>query len=211
MTVTLDVTKRTAGDGRLADTIPGVVYGPKQESVPLAIDARVMAKTLEEAGESTIITLKGLDKEVEVLIHDVAFNAEKGGIEHVDFYAIEVGKELTTHVAIEFINEAPAEKTGATVNKILHDVEVTCKPNDLPAHFEVDLSVLVDENSQIHVSDIKLPTGVKIENDPEDVVANVAAAREEEPEEAVEAVDMDAIEVESKGKEDTAEGGEEAK
>jgi large subunit ribosomal protein L25 len=199
MTLTLDVNKRAEGNGRSVDTVPGVVYGPKQPPISLVINARTMAKVLEEAGESTIITLKGLDQEVEVLIHDVAFNAERGGIEHIDFYAIERGKELTTNVALEFINEAPAEKTGATVNKVLHDVEVTCRPSDLPSHLDVDISVLVDEDSQIRVSDLKLPTGVKIENDPEDVVVNVIAAREEEEEDVAE-VDMDSIEVEAKGK-----------
>lgn len=200
MTITLDVAKRE----RKAEpgTIPGVVYGPKQESVPLSIDARTFEKTLQEAGESTIIVLKGLDEDIEVLVHDVAFNPTRGGIEHVDFYAIERGKELTTNVALEYTGEAPVEKTGATVNRVLHDVEVTCRPSNLPAHIAVDLSVLTDTEAQIRVADLTVPEGVTIGNDPEEIVANVAAAREEEPEETA-AVDMDAIEVEGKGKEET--------
>ena len=202
MTVSLEVTKR---EGKAAaGTVPGVVYGPKQDPISLAINKQTFEKTLQNAGESTIITLSGLDEEIEVLVHDVSFNAQRGGVEHVDFYAIERGKELTTNVPLEFIGEAPAEKNGATVNRILHDVEVTCRPSVLPSSIEVDLSVLVDEQSQINVSDLSVSDDVKIENDPEDVVANVAAAREEEPEEAPEAVDMDAVEVAGK------EGGDDA-
>jgi large subunit ribosomal protein L25 len=202
MTVTLDVTKREKGTARTSGVTPGIVYGPKQEPVSLAVNAQVFEKILHDAGESTIITLKGLGNDIEVLIHDVAFNAEKGGVEHVDFYAIERGKELTTNVGLEFIGEAPVEKTGATINKVLHDIEVTCRPKDLPSHIDVDVTVLVGEDSEIRVEDLIIPEGVKVENDPEDIVANVSAAREEEPEPETESVDMDAIEVEGKGKGD---------
>lgn len=199
MTTSLNVTKREKDAARIEGTVPGVVYGPKQEPISFSVDARTFEKTLREAGESTIITLTGLDEDIEVLVHDVAFNARRGGIEHVDFYAIERGKELTTSVALEFIGEAPAEKDGSSVNRVLHDVEVTCRPSDLPSHIEVDISVLVDAESQIRVEHLSIPEGVTIGNDPEEVVANVSAARAEEPEESVEAataVDMDAVVVE---------------
>ena len=211
MTITLTVEKRgekseSAAALRNKGILPAVVYGPKQEATPLTIDKKTFEKVLKEAGESTIVSLEGLGSVTEVLIHDVAFDAHKGGVTHVDFYAIERGKELTVDVPLEFIGEAPVEKAGATANKVLHEIEVTCRPSNLPSHIDVDISVLVDEESVIHIKDLNIPEGVKVENDPEDVVVNVSAAREEEPEEVVE-VDMDAIEVEQKGK-DEGEGGD---
>ena len=204
MTTNLEVTKRTASASavRKEEQIPGVVYGPKQESISISIDKRLFEKTLHEAGESTIISLEGLGEAIEVLIHDVAFNAEKGGVEHVDFYAIERGKELTTNVALEFIGEAPVEKNGATVNKILHELEVTCRPSDLPSNIEVDISGLTEDTSEIRIADLAIPEGVTVENDAEEVVVNVFAARVAEPEPESETVDMDSVEVEGKGKEE---------
>lgn len=202
MTIKLEVTKRESGASREDGVVPAVVYGPKQEATPISVPARSLEKTLAEAGESTIITLSGLDEEIEVLVHDVAFNHAKGGLEHVDFYAIERGKELTTNVALAYVGEAPAEKGGASVNKIMHDVEVTCRPSALPSEIEVDLSVLVDEAAAIRVTDLTLPEGVTINNEAEDVVVNIVAARAEESEDAPEAVDMGAVEVEAKGKEE---------
>lgn len=209
MTVKLEVKKRE-GKGaasRKAGRVPGVVYGPKQEPIKLSVDAMTFEKTLHEAGEATIINLEGLGGEpLEVLIHDVAFNAARGGVEHVDFYAIERGKELTTHVPLEFIGEAPAAKGGATVTKALQELEITCRPSDLPSHIDVDISVLVDNESQIKIADLTIPSGVTVEGDPEWVVATVSAAREEEPETSeAEAVDMAAVAVEKKGKEEEAE------
>jgi large subunit ribosomal protein L25 len=207
MTVKLEVAKREgkAKSARAQGNIPAVVYGPKQEPVSIAIPKSVFEKLFREAGESTVINLVGLGDEMEVLIHDVSFNAAKGGVEHVDFYAIEKGKEITVHVPIEFVGEAPATKQGGSLTKVLHEVEVTCKPSALPQHLTVDVSSLDDFEKQIHVADIEVPKGIKIENDPQEVVALVQEVKEE-PEETP-AVDMEAVEVESKGKTE----GEEAK
>lgn len=209
MTISLAVTKRDdskkLGALRAAGDMPGVVYGPKQEPITIAMSQKDFDKVLEEAGESTIVELTGLEKPIEVLIKDVDFDPAKRGYRHVDFYAIERGKEMTVNVPLEFIGVAPAEKSGVgTVTKVLHEIEVTCRPSLLPAEIEVDLSVLVDEESIIHVSDLKVAEGVVIENEGDETVAVVSVAKEE-VDEAPAAVDMSSIEVEEKGKKDDEE------
>ena len=201
MTVKLDVTKRTSSAKAVRNegNIPAIVYGPKQEPISISVSKAIFEKTLKDAGESTVINLAGLGEEMEVLIHDVAFNPAKGGVEHVDFYAIEKGKEITVDIPLEFIGEAPATKNGGVLTKVLHEVEVTCKPSALPQHITVDVSALDDFEKQIHVKDLVVPNGVTIGNDPEEVVALVQEVKEE-VEAPVAAVDMASIEVEAKGK-----------
>jgi len=203
MTVKLDVIKRTtsAKAVRNEGNIPGVIYGPKQEPISIALSKSVFEKVLKEAGESTVINLVGLGEEIEVLVHDVSFNGAKGGVEHVDFYALEKGKEITVHVPLEFVGEAPATKKGGSLTKVLHEIEITCKPAALPQHIEVDVSSLDDFEKQIHVKDLVIPAGVTVLNDAEEVVALVQEVQDE-PESEVTAVDMAAVEVEAKGKTD---------
>lgn len=204
MTTKLTVKKRVLGKDALSvradGEIPAVVYGPKYKTVSLSVNRKEFTKLFEDAGESTIIQLEGLDEEAEVLVHDVSFDPVKGGVLHVDFYAIEKGKEINTSVPLEFIGEAPVTKQGSTVNKILHEVEITCRPSALPQHIDVDISTLIDDESHILVSDLVLPDGVTVDNNQEDVIANVSAVREEEEETPAE-IDMSEIEVEGKGKE----------
>ena len=188
----------SADSVRAAGKIPAVVYGPKQEPLPIAVDYNTFEKLFREAGESTIIELQGLDDKIEVLVKDLTFNAKKGGIDHADFYAIERGKEITTNVALHYVGEAPVEKSGATVNKVLYEVTVTCRPSALPSHIDVDISSIESEEDHLTVADLPVPEGVTIDNDPEDVVLTVSAARDFE----AEAPDMDAIEEEAKGKEE---------
>lgn len=204
MTATLHIEKRELrgkqlGKLRKEGKLPGVIYGPKHEAMAITLDKIAFEKVFRGAGESSIITLEGVGESAEVLVHEVAFDAERGGLTHVDFYAIEKGKEITVHVAIEFVGEAPAVKLGGSLTKVLHEIEVTCKPAALPQHFTVDVSSLDDFEKQIHVKDLIVPAGVKIENDADEVIALVQEVKEE-AETEVTAIDMDAIETEEKGK-----------
>ncbi len=210
MTFTLEVTKREERGKateklRAAGKIPAVVYGPKEPATPVTMDAMAFERVFKEAGESSIISIIGLDGKKDVLVQDVSVDPLRGEIIHVDFYAIEQGKELTLDVPLVFVGEAPALKLGGTLTKVMHEIEVTCAANKLPKEIEVNVALLVDMESQIHIKDLVLPEGVRTEDDPEDVVALIQAVVEE-VEAPVEAVDMDAVEVEKKGK--TEEEGE---
>ncbi|MCR4285730.1 MAG: 50S ribosomal protein L25 [Candidatus Kaiserbacteria bacterium] len=203
MTFTLTVETRTVQGKKLAQLrdagkLPAVMYGPKEASTLLTVDRVAFEKLFKQTGESSVIVLEGLDSSKEVLVHEVAFDALRGGITHVDFYALEAGKEITVDVPLTFVGEAPALKLGGNLTKVLHEVEVTCTPANLPKEIIVDVSVLDDFEKQIHVSDLVVPKGVVIENDVTEVVALVQAVAEEKEVETV--IDMSAIEVEKKGK-----------
>lgn len=207
MTFTLEATPRTASAKKVAalradGNLPGVVYGPKQAPLAVTLAKGAFDKVLKEAGESSVVTITGLEKPIDVLIHDVAFDPRKGGIIHVDFYAIEKGKKLTVDVPLNFIGEAPALKLGGTLTKVIHEVEVEAAAADLPKTINVDISALVDLGSQIHIGDLQVPSGVIIKGSPDEVVVLVQEVKEEAD---APVLDMSAIEVEKKGKtEDSA-------
>lgn len=204
MTITLKVENRTEKRKRLkrlrqSGRLPAVVYGAKEAATPLSLDSREFERAFKEAGESSVLVLSGAGDDKEVLIHEVSFDPVKGDIRHVDFYAVEKGKEVTVHVPLSFVGEAPAVKLGGSLTKALHELEVTGKPSALPHEIEVDVSTLNTFEDHIRVQDLALPAGIKAENDPEETVAVVTEVKEEPVEET--AVDMSAIEVEQKGKE----------
>ncbi len=203
MTFTLQATARTLRGKqtkalRTSGQLPAVIYGPKEPSTAISIDRIAFEKLFKETGESSIITITGIGGNKDVLVHDVSFDARRGGVIHVDFYAIEAGKELEVEVPLHFVGEAPAIKLGGTLTKVLHEVEVVCEPSKLPKEIIVDVVSLDTLDAQIHVSDLVVPAGVTIKNDPEEVVALVQAVEEEVV--APQEVDMAAIEVEKKGK-----------
>lgn len=183
MTITLQVAKRDMAMStkavRAAQQLPAVVYGPKQSNESITVEKGVFEKLFKTAGESTIIQLTGLAKPIDVLVHSVDFSPTQGGIMHVDFYAVEKGKAITAHVGLEFTGESEVEKKGGLISKVLHEVEVTCMPEVLPAHITVDISVLTEFDQKIHVSDLVIPKGVVIENPADEVVLVTSAPRVE--------------------------------
>ncbi len=204
MTVTLPIEARVTtkqGVIDLKNHIPGIVYGPQQTPVPIVVNRKEFEKIFKVAGESTVIELSGLPKPVSVLVKDVSFAPTKGGIVHVDFYALEKGKEIVTHVPLHFVGEAPVTKLGGVVNKVLHEVTVSCQATDLPAHIDVDLSSLANAEARLTIADIATPSGVRIVGLAEEVVAVIEMITEEP--EATSLTASEAVTgVDSKGKDE---------
>lgn len=201
MTTKVAIAARTAGQALPEGHIPAVVYGPKQEPVSISLEEKVFDKIRREAGESTIVELSGLAEPIEVLIKEVDFDPVKLRMLHVDFYAFERGKDMTTTVVIELVGEAPAEKNNiGSVTKVLQEITVTCRPSALPSHIDVDISGMIDADSKITVADLPVLEGVVYEAEPEETVAVVSVAKEEVDEDPEE-VDMDEVAVEGAKKE----------
>ncbi|HQU08019.1 MAG: hypothetical protein B7X04_03440 [Parcubacteria group bacterium 21-54-25] len=187
---------------RAAARMPAVVYGPKQEATPITLSLKEFEKVLKEAGESSVVALAGISNQpLSVLIHDVDHDPITSIPRHVDFYAIEKGAKVEVAVPLVFAGESPAVKAGANLVKVLHEIEIEAAAADLPHEISVDISVLANINDQIHVRDIALPKGVVLKSDPEEVIVLVQEVQEE-IEVVTETPDMEAIEVEKKGKQE---------
>jgi large subunit ribosomal protein L25 len=179
--------------------IPAVFYGSGKESTAIAVNGVEFKKAYGEAGESTIIALKTPTGTLDALIHDVALDPVIGNPIHVDFYIVAKDHKLEVDVPLEFTGVAPVEKQGGIVMKIMHELRIEALPAKLPSHIVVDLSMLVDMQSNITVGDIKLPDGVKALVAQTETVAGVSLPQKEE-EAVVAPMDLAAIEVEKKGK-----------
>jgi large subunit ribosomal protein L25 len=203
---------------RRENKIPAVLYGKGKESMCLSITEHDYIRLYREAGTSSIVLLdiEG-NGQKNALVQDIQFDPMSGKPMHIDFYEISMTEKLTTSVPLHFVGDSVAviDLSGSLVtNKT--EVEVECLPGDLPHEIEVDISVLVDFEANILVSDIKVPAGVELKEDPEELVATVEEPRSEEElaelDEEIEAPELP--EAEQGGEETPAEDGapaEEAK
>jgi len=204
--LTLQYEARNAGNKKTGKTIPAVFYGPKESSTSISIKESDFKKIWKEAGESTIVVLKNGDTEHEVLIQDVDFHPVTDVARHVDFYVIEKGKKLQVKVPLEFVGVAPAVKDlGGTLVKVLHELEIEAMPKDLPHDIKVDTAKLENLESQILAKDLVLPSGVSLVENPEEVVAAVAVAKEEVEEPAKTIEDIEIVGQKGKKEEEGAE------
>ena len=189
--------KASVSNMRAEGKIPAVVYGPKFANTSIVLNYQEFVRMYNKSGSSTLITLDIDGKMVPVLVHEMDLHPVSNKVNHVDFYAVEAGKKVEASVPLEFVGESAAVKAGAQLVKVLHEIEVEALPENLPRFIEADLSLILTLEDTIHVKDLKLPSGVTTELDPEDVVASVVEYKEEVEQAPI---DLTKIEVEKKGK-----------
>jgi len=171
--------KESAEVLRKQGIVPAVYYGPKEETTPISINAQKLEHLWKEAGETTIITLKGSGEDKDTLIHDAQFHPVTGKLLHVDFYVLEKGKKVKIKVPLEFTGVAPAEKSGNIVVKALYEIEIEVAPQELPHNLPVDISSLVNAGDHIVAKDVKLPPSATLITHPEEIVVSVKEFKEE--------------------------------
>ncbi len=194
---------------REKDLIPAVIYGPSTESQLLFLAKVEFEKVYDKVGESSLIDLTVEDQEmVKALVKEVQFHVTKDKILHVDLYQVDMKKKITTEIPLEFIGSSIAEKEkGALVMKNLDFVDVECLPGDLVDYIEVSLDNLKDFGEAIHIRDLKIPEGMEIFNEEDEVIVSAIEPKQEaEPEPSTE---ESAVSEEEPKKDKTAEKTEE--
>lgn len=188
---------------RRTGLVPAIIYGKKYESLPLQLNLKEFTNLFHEAGSSNLVDLNIDGKSVKTLIHEVQRHPMSNAIIHVDFLKIDMKEKLKTEIPLEFVGETTLviDQEGSLITS-KDAVEVECLPSDLVDHIDVDISVLTDFDMNIKVEDLRIPEGIEILDDPEEVIALVQPPRSEEElaeldEEVVE--DVEAVEVENAG------------
>ncbi len=150
---------------RRAGKVPGIIYGGEAAPQAIEIDHNDLLINLKkEAFHASILSIVLDGKKQQVLLRDTQRHAFKPLILHVDFQRVDATHELHIKVPLHFVNEdtAPGVKlNNGLVNHVITEIDVQCLPKDLPEFIEVDVGEL-DVGASIHLSEIKLPKGVKL-------------------------------------------------
>ena len=156
------VGKGSARAARRAGLIPAVIYGDKKDPVIVTLNERALTKQLHQPGFfSTLIDLEVDGKKHSVLARDVQLHPVTDRPEHVDFLRVSATSTIHVEVPVEFINEdqCPGIKVGGVLNIVRHEVEVSCRPDQMPSSLTLDLTGW-NVGDSIHISAIDLPEGV---------------------------------------------------
>lgn len=146
--------------------VPAVLYGGNEAAQSLEISANELKNHLKtEAFYSHILTLNVGGATQQVVLKDLQRHPVRDNdILHVDLYRILADKPLRRAVPLHFVGAevAPGVKTyGGKIEHILNEVDVECLPKNLPEYISVDCSAL-NVNDTLHLTDLKLPEGVKL-------------------------------------------------
>lgn len=156
--------------------LPGVIYGHKEAVVPIKMNRKQVVTHLNKGVHLFELSLDGRPENV--LIKDVQYDALGIDVLHVDFTRVDLNERVTLTLALELKGEPKGEKEGAVLQQVMNELEVECLVTEIPERIVQDVSHM-EKDSVLHVSDLKLPPGVKVLNDAEQIVAQVREIREE--------------------------------
>ena len=174
---------------RRQGVIPGVLYGPTIDSIPLQIEWTMLRPALREAGASQLIEMSISGETHNALVRAVQRDPLKGDVLHIDFYRVRMDVAIRTEVPLVTVgSDERIVELGGIVAQEMTSVEVECLPGDLPAQIEVDLSVLEEVGDSILVNQIVVGEGVTLMANEDDVVISSSYPRQivEEEEEGLE-------------------------
>ncbi|MYD76244.1 MAG: 50S ribosomal protein L25/general stress protein Ctc [Gammaproteobacteria bacterium] len=145
--------------------VPAVLYGGGKPNISIAINHDVLFHSLEEERfHSAVIIINTDGVKEQAILRDVQRHPHRANILHADFQRVDQSKPIVMTMPIHFEGEEECVGVridGGMLSHLMNTVEVTCLPKDLPERIEVDVSEL-RKNESLHLSDIRLPSGVEM-------------------------------------------------
>ena len=155
--------KGAARAERRAGRVPGVIYGNNQPPQPISVDdAELRQRILAGRFLTTIFDIDLDGKKHRVIPRDFHLDPVKDFPIHVDFMRLGEGATIRVSVPLRILKAetAPGVKRGGTVNIVTHAIDLECAVDNIPQFIEADVGLLEISHS-LHLSDVKLPAGVK--------------------------------------------------
>jgi large subunit ribosomal protein L25 len=127
------------------------------------------------------------------IVKDIQLDPVTDDVVHVDFQLLHKGEEIEIEVPVVLVGaeNAPAVRAGGLIEILTHTLAVRAKPQNIPAHIEIDASNL-QLGDVVHVKDVKAENFTIVE-DPDMPIVTVlterggpAASKEEEESETAE-------------------------
>lgn len=164
---------------RRAGKVPAVLYGHKQESLPLAVPADQLDAVIRHG--SRLVDLRGAVRQ-SALIRELQWDTWGTHVLHVDLARVSAEELVEVRVAVELRGEAPGVKLGGMIEQLMHEVNIQCPAAAVPDKLELSINELT-LGGQITIGQLPLPAGARVLGDPDAIVVQcveVTAPPEEE-------------------------------
>ena len=168
---------------REAGFLPGVIYGHKQDVIPVTLPKKEVVGHLNHGAHLFDLSLNGQSEKV--LVKEVQYDHLGLDVLHVDFARVNLDETVEVTVPIELRGTPKGEADGGVLQQILSEIEVECRVTDIPESIRHNVAELA-LNDVLHVKDIHWPAGVRPLQDEDAIVATVKEIVETAPTEAVE-------------------------
>ncbi len=162
--------------------VPIVVYGNQTQNLCLSVKDIIAKKYANSQFDNKIFTLQNTDKKInglKVLKKSVDIHRLTRAPIHMDFLVLNMSQRIKVTVEVLFTGKAIGVKESGGVFQILkRNIEVECLPHEIPNSFDIDISEL-NLSESYHVSDIQIPSNIKLITPSEEALCSVIESHEE--------------------------------
>ena len=169
---------------RDAGFIPGVIYGHKEDVVPVTLPKVELVRHLNHGAHLFALAMDG--KNENVLVKDVQYDHLGIEVLHVDFARVDLNERVEVTVPLILRGEPKGEAEGGVLQQVIADLEIECLVTQIPSEIRYNVSEM-KLNDVLHIKELQLPPGVRVLQDEDLIVATVREIVEEAPTEVAEA------------------------
>ncbi|MEQ7006608.1 50S ribosomal protein L25/general stress protein Ctc [Actinopolymorpha sp. B17G11] len=173
---------------RRAGLVPAVLYGHGSAPVHITLPGHELMLALKTANALFDVDLG--DRSELAIPKQVQRDPIKGFLEHVDLLIVRRGEKVVVSVPVVLVGDAAP---GGLVSLEHTALSVEAEATHIPGQIEVSIAD-AEIGTQVHASDITLPRGVLLQDDPEVLVVNITAPAAAEAEEEAEAAEGEGVE-----------------
>jgi len=175
---------------RTKNLVPGIYYNQQGTNIPVLVEMLPLTKLHRKLGSSRVFHLQmdqdGKTESLPSLIWNMQYDPIKSIPIHVDFYGVDLDREIKVDVRVVMEGKAKGIVLGGVLEVFRDTVEVICKPLDVPEKIVIDVSGL-DIGVNMHISEVQLPAGIRAVYEDNYAVVGVVNQEAEETATAAEA------------------------
>ncbi len=154
-------------DGR----VPAVLYGHHSEPKHMTLPGHQVLMALRTP--NVLIRLEGLPGGAQLALPKaIQRDPIKGWVEHLDLLLVRRGEKVTVDVPVTLTGEIVP---GGLLDQQVVQISVKAEATNIPTGIEVSIDGM-DVGDAVHAGQLKLPSGVTLDDEPDLLVVHVIAA-----------------------------------
>ncbi len=155
---------------RDAGMLPGVVYGHKQDVIPVTLPKKEVVGHLNKGTHVFTLSIDGATENC--LVKEVQYDYLGIEVLHVDFARVDLNERVEVTVPVELKGTPKGEADGGKLQQMMTDIEIECLVTEIPDAIRHNVSDM-GMDAILHIRDLVLPAGVKALQDEDQIIAMV--------------------------------------
>ena len=157
---------------RRRSLVPGNVFGHGAEPLAISVPEDALRPVVFSGHKVVDLEFGGTTEKA--ILREVQWDTFGIDVLHFDLQRVDADERVTTEVAVETHGTAPGVVAGGVLEIPHHSLRIECRATQIPDRIVVNVNHL-ERGASIHVRELELPEGVRVLNNPDEVVVHLVA------------------------------------